>query len=90
MADRELLGRQGYTPSTTEPLAEDKALIVCLTHNFVPGIVLLYDRLGMVKDVLRFKALGEIDRQKSWSPIKVIKILSKPTPSTTKSVSLGR
>ncbi|KAA1130836.1 hypothetical protein PGTUg99_025402 [Puccinia graminis f. sp. tritici] len=31
-----------------------QALIVCLTHDFVPGIVLLYDRLGMVEDVLRF------------------------------------
>lgn len=31
-----------------------QALIVCLTHDFVPGIVLLYDRLGMVEDILRF------------------------------------
>lgn len=31
-----------------------QALIVCLTHDFVPGIILLYDRLGMVDDILRF------------------------------------
>lgn len=31
-----------------------QALIVCVTYDFVPGIVLLYERLGLVDDVVRF------------------------------------
>ncbi|MBW0467840.1 hypothetical protein O181_007555 [Austropuccinia psidii MF-1] len=31
-----------------------QALIVCLTHDFLPGIVLMYERLGMIEDIVRF------------------------------------
>lgn len=31
-----------------------QALIVCVTYNFVPGMIYLYEKLGMVDDVMRF------------------------------------
>ncbi|PLW57897.1 hypothetical protein PCANC_00950 [Puccinia coronata f. sp. avenae] len=56
-----------------------QALIVCLTHDFVPGIMLLYDRLGMVEDIMRFwieRAEGE-DPEAEEAQAKIFETLEK-------------
>ncbi|PPQ83946.1 hypothetical protein CVT26_011640 [Gymnopilus dilepis] len=40
--------------SPTIPYDATHALILCSTHSFTPGLVLLYEKLGMYEDVLRF------------------------------------
>lgn len=40
--------------STTIPYDTTHALMLCSTHGFTQGIVLLYERMGMYEDVLRF------------------------------------
>ena len=40
--------------STTIPYDPTHALMLCSTHGFTQGLVLLYERMGMYEDVLRF------------------------------------
>ncbi|GAA95494.1 uncharacterized protein L969DRAFT_85167 [Mixia osmundae IAM 14324] len=43
------------------PYTINQALIVCTVRQFVPGLMLLYEKLGMFEDILRF----HIDRARS-------------------------
>lgn len=55
--------------SGTIPYDPTHALIICSTREFTPGLVLLWERLGMHEDVLRFwmdkerEASGEASKQ---------------------------
>jgi hypothetical protein len=40
--------------SRTIPYDTTHALMLCSTHNFTQGLVLLYEKMGMYEDVLRF------------------------------------
>ncbi|KAL5529475.1 hypothetical protein ACEPAG_5460 [Sanghuangporus baumii] len=56
------------------------ALILCSTRNFTPGLVLLWEKLGMYEDVLRFWMAQEIEAHVLGASTQVLRALEKYGP----------
>ena len=65
----------GLLQSDTIPYDKTHALIVCSTHNFTAGLVLLWEKMGMYEDVLRFWMDREVHGQDPEASSQVLRYL---------------
>ena len=66
--------------STTIPYDTMHALMLCTTRDFTPGLVLLWERLGMYEDVVRFWIAQENDEHVPGASAEVLKALRRYGP----------
>lgn len=65
------------------PYDSTHALIVCSTHTFTPGLVLLWEKMGMYEDALRFwmdKDQGGSDSQASGQVLRYLNLYGPTHP----------
>lgn len=62
------------------PYDPTHALILCSTRNFTPGLVLLWEKLGMYEDVLRFWIAQETEAHVPGASAQVLYALDKYGP----------
>ncbi|THH06272.1 hypothetical protein EW145_g4204 [Phellinidium pouzarii] len=61
--------------SDTIPYDPTHALMLCATRDFTPGLVLLWERLGMYEDVLRFWIAQETEAHTPGASAQVLRAL---------------
>lgn len=66
--------------STTIPYDTMHALMLCTTRDFIPGLILLWEKLGMVEDIVRFWIAQENDKNMPGASTEVLKALSRYGP----------
>ncbi|KAI5122199.1 hypothetical protein M0805_002688 [Coniferiporia weirii] len=63
--------------SDTIPYDPTHALMLCATRDFTPGLVLLWEKLGMYEDVLRFWIAQETEAHEPGASAQVLRALTR-------------